>query len=610
MNFEGTLREAAISHSASNSGMIALTNRKAIVALRERFCSDPEKVDLSYLRPVIARSWRRSILCDVRPDSQLRCRVIEPAPDQAFLQIADPVVTRLQQLCEDVGGLVCLTDAAGTIWRTAGSREVMSWADRLFPVSGGSMSEDVVGTNSEGTAIEEGAAVQVWGPEHFHESLSGIYCTSVPIRDPIRRNIRGVISLTLPESIALTVDSRSILMTVQSAAAEITQQILANAALPEQALLTEYLRETRKRGTDAVVAIGGDMTIASKEAKRILSEADYAVLSAYSKETEHFCQPAEHRFRCSSGKLLQLQIRPVFFGDAVRGTTIRIREGREPTTNLMAACPTGDATFPRLHGKNLQFRLALQQLVTAAAHKLCVHIIGEAGVGKIEAAKAYADILARREDIRSFTGVRDDDLQQVYAALATPPARVCHVFCHVDRAHPEALTALQTLWPRQAGAVLALTSASITDDMMPLLNHLECVEVKMPALNVRRDDIPGLVNLFIQECNPAGSATAKLLDLLSSSELPGNVGQLRDIIRTAVSNASGNRIDVKDLSEFHKKSLMRNRLSRLQQAELKLIREAILEADGNRAKAAKLLRIGRSTLYRKIDSYTVRGFDV
>lgn len=610
MNFGRISREAAVSHSASNSGMIALTNRRAIVALRERFCSDPEKVDLSSLRPVIARSWRRSILCDVRPDSQLRCRVIEPALDQGFLQIANPVVTRLQQLCEDVGGFVCLTDAAGTIWRTAGSRQVMSWADKLFPVSGGSMSEDVVGTNSEGTAIEEGTAVQVWGPEHFHESLSGIYCTSVPIRDPIRRNIRGVVSLTLPESIALTVDSRAILVTVQSAAAEITQQILANAALPEQALLTQYLREIRKRGTDAVVAIGGDMTIASKEAKRILSESDYAVLSSYSKEAEHFCQTAEHKFRCASGKLLQLQIRPVFFGDAVRGTTIRISEGREPKINLVATSPSGNIAFSRLHGRNLQFRLALQQLATAAAHKLSVHIIGEAGVGKTEAAKAYAEALELEVEVSSFTGTRDEDLEQIRRAFGTSPAQVCHIFCHVDQAHPEALTALQTLWTRQAGRALVLTSASITDNMMSLLNHLECVEVKIPALNVRRDDIPDLVNFFVLECNPAGSATAKLVDLLSSSELTGNIGQLRDIIRTAVSNAGGNRIDVKDLSEFHKKGLMRNRLSRLQQAELKLIREAILEAGGNRAKAAKLLRIGRSTLYRKIDSYTARGFDV
>lgn len=610
MNLSNILPPTAIVHSASSSGMISLTNRKAIENLRERFYSDPEKVDLSSLRPVIARSWRRSALCDVRPDSQLRCRVIEPALDDSFLRIADPVVTRLQQMCENVGGMVCLADAAGTIWRTAGAREVMSWAGRLFPVSGGSMSEDVVGTNSEGTAIEEGAAVQVWGPEHFHEALSSIYCTSVPVRDPIRRNIRGVVSLTLPESVALTVDSRAILMIVQSAAAEITQQILANAALPEQALLTEYLRETRKRGTDAVVAIGGDMTIASKEAKCLLNESDYAVLSAYSKETEHFCQPTEHKFRCASGKLLELQLRPVFFGDAVKGTTIRIREDKKSEAKLSSTTSTGEAAFPRLRGRNLQFRQSLQQLSTAAEHKLSVHIIGEAGVGKAEAARAYAETLGLEPRLYVFSGVRDQDLKLVRCAFAYLAAKVFHIFSHVDQAHPEALTALKTLWPRRAGAVLALTSESITDEMMSLLKHLGCVEVKLPPLNIRRDDIPELVSFFVQECNPAASPTAKLLDLLSSSELDGNIAQLRDIVHAAVGNASGNRIDVKDLSEYHKKGLTRNRLSRLQQAELKLIREAILEADGNRAKAAKLLRIGRSTLYRKIDSYTVRGFDL
>ncbi|MFJ5187551.1 helix-turn-helix domain-containing protein [Pseudomonas fulva] len=39
------------------------------------------------------------------------------------------------------------------------------------------------------------------------------------------------------------------------------------------------------------------------------------------------------------------------------------------------------------------------------------------------------------------------------------------------------------------------------------------------------------------------------------------------------------------------------------------IREALVEAGGSRLRAAEILRIGRSTRYRKIDSYTSRGFD-
>ena len=65
-----------------------------------------------------------------------------------------------------------------------------------------------------------------------------------------------------------------------------------------------------------------------------------------------------------------------------------------------------------------------------------------------------------------------------------------------------------------------------------------------------------------------------------------------------------------DLPEHSRGNITGGRLSRLEAAELEQIRIALAENQGNRVAAASLLEIGRSTLYRRIDYFTRRGFDL
>jgi sigma-54 dependent transcriptional regulator, acetoin dehydrogenase operon transcriptional activator AcoR len=88
------------------------------------------------------------------------------------------------------------------------------------------------------------------------------------------------------------------------------------------------------------------------------------------------------------------------------------------------------------------------------------------------------------------------------------------------------------------------------------------------------------------------------------------VAALRTAVVSAAKNATSNVVDVSDLGELQQQAIARGRLSRLEAAELEQLRHALAEARGNRVRAAELLEIGRSTLYRKIDSYTRRGYDL
>jgi DNA-binding NtrC family response regulator len=100
------------------------------------------------------------------------------------------------------------------------------------------------------------------------------------------------------------------------------------------------------------------------------------------------------------------------------------------------------------------------------------------------------------------------------------------------------------------------------------------------------------------------------LHALTEADWPGIVRQLRELVTSAAARAASRELTVDDLTDSHRRSIARSQLSRLEEAELQQIREALAEAGGNRVRAAATLQIGRSTLYRKMEMYRHRGFSI
>ena len=96
-------------------------------------------------------------------------------------------------------------------------------------------------------------------------------------------------------------------------------------------------------------------------------------------------------------------------------------------------------------------------------------------------------------------------------------------------------------------------------------------------------------------------ARARLL----SYPWPGNVRQLRNVIDSAVVMAEGETIEAADLGLRETAVDADFETLRIDVWERKLIQEALIRAGNNVPEAAKLLGIGRATLYRKIDEYAI-----
>ncbi|GAB2873272.1 sigma-54-dependent Fis family transcriptional regulator [Streptomyces mayteni] len=600
--------------SPAQPSRVGATTNAELYSLRERFVADPAGTDLGRLRPVIARSWRRSLACRVRPGATVFDEITDPQVDEQLLACAEPVLTELERICADTQGSVSLTDSQGTLMVFRGEAGVVRWADRAFPTYGGRMSEDLIGTNSDGTALEEGTAVQVWGGEHFADGLQGSCCTSVPIRDPLRRSIRGVLSLMLPEHVAHAADARSILLIVQGAAAEVTRALAARLAAREQALMAEYLREVRKRGADAVVAMDDRTTIASRGALNLLEQSDYAVLAAYGREAERHDQAVEHELTIGPDRVLRFHARPVALGDDVTGgTVLRLRRaespGVPPASGVGAAPRRRD--FDEIVGDSLALRRALEVAGTACARRNPAYLVGEPGTGKRHLAVAMAARLADRLtvfDCRAGAPDRPAGIDEIDAELAGGSAVV---LLHVDACDQPLRERLTDLLRVLEQPRVLLTTRGLDDELLPLVGALRGVEVAMPSLRMRREDIPPLVSHFLaQHEGTAKRMSPRLLDALVAADWPENVRQLRAVVETTAARSTASELRVDDLAETHRRGLARSRLTRLEEAELYQIREALVEAGGNRLRAAAILGIGRSTLYRKIDMYTGRGFEL
>ena len=140
------------------------------------------------------------------------------------------------------------------------------------------------------------------------------------------------------------------------------------------------------------------------------------------------------------------------------------------------------------------------------------------------------------------------------------------------------------------------------------------VEVEIPPLRERRNDIVLLLDHFVKEFASSEGRKVKgftpaALKILKSYDWPGNVRELRNCLKAMVVMADSELLDVADLPfEMHAGSDGSDELSNLAGAKLEeLERTAIMRTlemvGGNRETAAKMLGIGERTLYRKIKEY-------
>jgi DNA-binding NtrC family response regulator len=155
----------------------------------------------------------------------------------------------------------------------------------------------------------------------------------------------------------------------------------------------------------------------------------------------------------------------------------------------------------------------------------------------------------------------------------------------------------------------AIRNGSFRQDLYFRLN---VVQIKLPPLRERKSDIPLLVTSFLDKFTdpqgPARTISEDAMRRLVAYDWPGNVRELENAIERAVALGSGPIVHVGDLpSSLHYPSSERapekEELLPLEELERRAILRMLRETGGDKLAAARMLGIGKTTLYRKLKQY-------
>ncbi len=145
-----------------------------------------------------------------------------------------------------------------------------------------------------------------------------------------------------------------------------------------------------------------------------------------------------------------------------------------------------------------------------------------------------------------------------------------------------------------------------------LYYRINVININLPPLRERKEDIPLLVEHYIKELNGKKGGKKRLsekaLNQLMEYSYPGNIRELKNVVERTLMLCEGDLISSKDLPLEVRRDDSEPELS-LEEVKNRTEKEAILQAlkqaKGNKLKAAKLLNISRTTLYAKIEEYHI-----
>jgi len=157
----------------------------------------------------------------------------------------------------------------------------------------------------------------------------------------------------------------------------------------------------------------------------------------------------------------------------------------------------------------------------------------------------------------------------------------------------------------------AIRSGTFRQDLYFRLN---VVQIKLPPLRDRKSDIPILVTAFLEKfSNPQGpvrTISGEAMRRLIAYDWPGNVRELENAIERAAALGSGPVLHMGDLpSNLQYPTTERvpekDEILPLEELERRAILRTLRETGGDKLSAARLLGIGKTTLYRKLKQYNL-----
>jgi len=598
-----------MSPAASNRPV--LTDGVGLADARQRFLTF-ESAEPQQVRDTILASWWRSRRWNVAADRIDLNYTGEPDLDTSLTRSAMPVLRTLREHLESQPISVILTDASGVVLsRLDTGSELDRHLDSVQLAPGFSYSEESVGTNGIGTALEGGRPMHVFGHEHYAENLENLACAGVPIRHPISGVTLGAVDLTCWRKDA----DRLLITLARTTADQITQALLTDSNAREFELLQEYLRACR-RSAGIVLALNKEVVMMNEHARQVLDPADQIVLLAQATDALAGRHPVPIEVDLPTGAKARMYCRPLSSDDRLAGGVVHVKMVEPGAGRVVGetTTPKQQMFLPGLVGSGPLWLRACQHVDAVYTAGEWLALEGEPGAGKLALLRA---VHQRRDPAGRFHVLDAADAVdaewQVTARSELLEGTGCLVIRHVDRLSARRLHALSAALqetiaggrPESLWIAVTLSERPATGGLADLLRFFPST-VEIPPLRHHIEDLHELVPFFIAKLNqyPRLICSPEAMQLLLRSSWPGNTEQLWQVLRKVVQHRRTGVIASSDLPP-ECWTVSRRLLSPLESMERDAIVQSLLDYKGNKVKAAESLGMSRATIYRKIHEYGI-----
>lgn len=582
-----------------------------IAAAREAFLHR-ETVRPDMVRAPILASWIRSRDMAVAADT-IDLSELDRDTDSPLARAAGPIVTELSEqfTTEPVSLILCDQDGV-VLDRRTGDTALAQHLDRVWLAPGYSYAERHVGTNGIGTALEGRRPTEVFGHEHFVEHLEDLACAGAPIRHPVTGKVLGVVDLTCwrREANALMV------ATAAATARRIEEALLAASGRRELGLLHDYLATVARAGNTAVLAVGDDLIMMNDRARELIAPVDQVPLLAAAIDALRGGRSRQLVVDLPSGTTARVQCRPSWVEHGSTGGVLQVTLTHREAASRTA--PTITTALPTAVGSGALWTKCAQAVDRHLRTSEWVVLQGEPGSGRTTLARATHHLHAPAGHVRVFDAAQYSPrwLAEVSDELAGGGGTL--VLREIDSLAPAAAAALaDTLEPHRESTCperpwVVATRGPAAEDGVPespepsALLHAFPRTIDVPPLRHHVEDVVELVPYLLARLTRGNDLTCspEALRVLMRNRWPGNVEQLYQVLRKVVARRRSGTIRVEDLPP-ETRALTRRVLTPLESIECDAIVDALLDAAGNKAEAARRLGMSRATIYRKIRGYGI-----
>jgi sigma-54 dependent transcriptional regulator, acetoin dehydrogenase operon transcriptional activator AcoR len=618
-----------------------VTGAIGVEAARRSFLASGEgPAPLDEVRREIVASWRRSQDGDADPDRIGAC--FAGHLDDQVTGCAEQIFAEFFAQNPESSVSLVLTDAAGVIRvRRDGRGPLGRLLDGVLLVPGYDYSERTMGTTAASVALHGRCDAMVCGAEHYHSRLQFLSeAAAVVAPDPGRPEPAGAVVVLCYQA-----DHSELLLPLARLLAQrVAAHLPGEQEQRTQVIAAEFARRSG-RGEPWVLATDGSWVMMNPGARQ-LDGADLLVLSDLTFSSLMLGEFTTKHVDLPSGSCAEVSAEGVHLGGALIGSLLTAgpasqqapagvpewarRQGSHvaPVTRRDYAEDLRSANVQRMHAEAriranqelLTPFLRARQEVAACVKQGRNHLlIGEPGVGKRTLVVAqFRQAFPRGRVLTvdcarlaaSLAAIRPGPLADPFEQNGEPKLLLLNGMSRLSplgaRRLDESLRPLVAL--PAAPLVVGCVDTPVVDATRPyglLLRHFHEI-TRVPALRYRADEIGDIARSILRRLAFRRSLRLSLqvIRVLEGYAWPGNISELEDVLKYVIARKPVGEVQPPDLPMLCFQGRPR-KMSMLEAAQCDAIIQALYESRGNRYKAANMLGIARSSLYRKIDAFGI-----